>query len=88
MANFFTERVERRRQRVILQGLLREIRQEKGFNQAQFAERLGAPQFFVSRYETGERRLDLLEILHICEALNTPLPQFVERLNERLATPI
>ena len=33
------------------------------------AERLKRPQSFVSKYETGERRLDVVEFLEVAEAL-------------------
>jgi transcriptional regulator with XRE-family HTH domain len=34
------------------------------------ARRLGKPQSFVSAYENGQRRINLLEFLRIVEALN------------------
>ena len=33
------------------------------------AERLGKPQQYVSRYETGERRLDIFEFMDVAAAL-------------------
>jgi hypothetical protein len=33
-----------------------------GFTQAEVAEQLGRPQSFVSKYEAGQRRLDLVEL--------------------------
>ena len=49
--------------------LLKELRESKGVTQAQLAERLEIPQSYVSKYETGERRLDFVETAEICEAL-------------------
>jgi transcriptional regulator with XRE-family HTH domain len=60
--------------------LLRTIRQEAGLRQVDVAERLGRPQSFVSKYESGQRRLDLIELRAICQALGTSLPKFVRRL--------
>lgn len=37
--------------------------------QADLADRLGKPQQFVSRYEVGERRLDIVEFLLVANAL-------------------
>lgn len=68
----------------IVTHLIREIRAEAGLRQADLAERLGARQSFVSKYESGERRLDLLEIRAICTACGVSLATFVERLEERL----
>lgn len=59
--------------------LLRKIRLEADLRQQDLAERLNRPQSFVSKYESGERRLDLLEVRAICEACDTSLPAFVRR---------
>jgi transcriptional regulator with XRE-family HTH domain len=53
--------------------------------QHDLAERLGEPQSFVSKYETGERILDFVEVRDICRALGIPLVEFVRRLEESLA---
>lgn len=55
----------------LFQKALAEARQEKGRTQAEVAMRLGKPQSFVSKYESGERRLDVVEFLEVCEALST-----------------
>ncbi|WP_425373914.1 helix-turn-helix domain-containing protein [Listeria monocytogenes] len=34
------------------------------------AQRLGKPQQYVSRYETGERRLDIFEYLDVAKVLS------------------
>ncbi len=39
---------------------------------------------FVSKYESGERRLDLIELREICEALKISLADFVNRFEESL----
>ncbi len=67
-----------------LQELLREIRREKGFSQVGLANRLGRPQSYVSKYESGERRLDVVEVWEICRALGTPFEEFARRLKERI----
>lgn len=50
--------------------LLRALREEAGLTQVQVAERLGEPQSFVSKYESGERRLDVLELAQVAKALD------------------
>ncbi len=67
-----------------LQALLREMRSEAGLRQADLARRLGQPQSFVSKYESGERRLDILELRDVCRCLDVPLQEFVRRLEENL----
>jgi len=42
-----------------------------GITQQQLSEKLNRPQSFVSKYENGERRLDLIELIDICNALSS-----------------
>ncbi|MGB3535907.1 MAG: helix-turn-helix transcriptional regulator [Microcoleaceae cyanobacterium] len=44
-------------------------RKSAGITQQKLAEKLGKPQSFVSKYERGERRLDIVEFLIIARAL-------------------
>lgn len=55
------------------------MRREKGLTQSQVAARLRRPQSFVSKYESGERRLDLVELRAVAEALDSRLREVVER---------
>ena len=48
---------------------LKKIRIEQGLTQNVIAERLQVPQSFVSKYENGERRLDVVEFMEVAEAL-------------------
>ena len=59
--------------------LLRRLRVDAGLSQVNLAKKLRQPQSFVSKYETGERRLDLLEIRQVCRAVGTSLRDFVDR---------
>lgn len=65
-----------------LQKLLRKIRVEAGLTQMALASRLAKPQSFVSKYESGERRLDLVELDQICKAVGIGLVRFVERFDK------
>lgn len=49
--------------------LLIEYRERAGLTQTQLADRLGETQSFVSKLERGERRIDVVELFAICEAL-------------------
>ncbi|PJE01897.1 helix-turn-helix transcriptional regulator [Mycobacterium sp.] len=60
--------------------LLRQLRREAALTQAQVAERLDVPQSFISKYESGERRLDVIELRHVAEAIDTTLEVVVSRL--------
>lgn len=49
--------------------LLIEARKAKALSQTALAEQLNRVQTFVSKYERGERRLDVIEFLDVAEAL-------------------
>ena len=62
--------------------LLRQLRLDVGLTQVEVARRLGVPQSFVSKYESGERRLDIIEVKHVVAALEGDLSSLVARLLE------
>lgn len=68
------------RDRTRLQDLLKQIRLDAGLTQAQMAEQIGQPQSFVSKYESGERRLDVLELLQVCSAAGISGADFLRKL--------
>jgi DNA-binding transcriptional regulator YiaG len=62
--------------------LLRQLRVEAGLTQVQVAAQLDVPQSFVSKYEAGERRLDVIELRHVAKVLGVSLRDFLDRLGE------
>ncbi len=68
----------------VLQELLRSERARAGLTQWGLAEKLGRPQSFVSKIESGERLLDLIELKEVCETLGLPLVEFVRRFEVAL----
>ena len=60
--------------------LLVEARKEAGLTQVDLAKKLSRPQSFVSKFERGERRLDVIEFLDIAEALNVDPYKFLSRV--------
>ncbi len=75
------------RRRLRLQSLLRDIRTSAGLLQADLGKRIGADQSFVSRYERGERRLDLVELEQICGACGIGLTALVVAYEKDQAAP-
>jgi transcriptional regulator with XRE-family HTH domain len=76
-------RANRKNQKALL-SLLREIREEAGLRQVDMAKAIRMPQSVVSKYESGERRLDILELRQICDAVGLTLNDFVARLERAL----
>ncbi len=66
-----------------LRSLLRQLRLDAGLRQVDLARLLGEPQPFVSRYETGERQLDVAELDVICQALDTTLDRVIADWQDR-----
>lgn len=71
----FTEKYTRFRR------LLIEIRQSSKLTQVQVAQRLHKPQSFVSKYERGERRLDVVEFLEVAKALEVNPSELLTQLD-------
>ena len=61
---------------------LRHLRKRAGLTQVQLAERLGEPQSFVSKCEAGERRIDLIELRAICEAMDVSFITFIDEFDQ------
>src|ERR1051325_4384377 len=64
--------------------LLRGLRVDKGLTQSELASRLARDQTFVSKYESGERRLDILGLGEVCHATGTDFVTFIRRLDKEL----
>jgi transcriptional regulator with XRE-family HTH domain len=71
----------------VLADLLRQIRLDADLRQSDVAEALKRSQSWVSDYEAGQRRLDLIELRQVCEACRVSLTDFVERFEKGLAVP-
>lgn len=63
--------------------ILRGLRTKASLNQTDLARLLGKPQSFVSRYEASERRLDLVELREVCNALGITLQAFVAEFEDK-----
>jgi transcriptional regulator with XRE-family HTH domain len=60
--------------------ILVDARKAAGLRQEDVAERLGKTQAYVSKYEQGERRLDVEEMIEVCEALGLNPEQVVRQI--------
>lgn len=61
---------------------LAELRRDAGLTQVELAERLGVTQSFVTKYETGDRRLDLFQLRAVCRELGVGLTALVTEFDE------
>jgi len=64
-------------------GLLRKMRKENELTQVQLAVKLEKLQSYVSKYELGERRLDILELCDVCDACGVDVLDFIRELRKK-----
>ena len=58
-------------------GRLKQARVEAALTQVEVAKRLKRPQSFVSKIESGERRVDVVELGELAKLYRKPLDFFV-----------
>ncbi|WGK88336.1 helix-turn-helix transcriptional regulator [Pseudomonas migulae] len=59
-----------------------DARKKAGLTQTMLSSRLSKPQSFVSKYERGERRLDVIEFLEVCELLGADPHELIRNLEK------
>lgn len=64
--------------------LLRQSRKTLNVYQEELARRLGVPQSYVSKVETGARRIDVVELLCWLDALEVDPETFVRELHQQM----
>jgi transcriptional regulator with XRE-family HTH domain len=67
-----------------LPSILRAARKRIGLTQTELARVLQRPQSYVSKYERGELRIDILELRQICKAIGISLATVVRHLEAML----
>jgi len=78
-SSVFTKKYQRFRE------LLIKHRKNTDVTQKVLAETLNKPQSYVSKYESGERRLDLIEFLDVAEALQLDKCKFIQDLEKKVS---
>lgn len=59
---------------------LRDVRKAAGLTQTDVAHRFGAHASFVSKCESGERRIDVVELAQFCRLYRISLSDFLKRV--------
>lgn len=60
--------------------LLRQERRNAGLTQAALAKKLRRPQSYVSKYERGDRRLDVIEFIEVARVIGFDPHDFLRKL--------
>jgi ribosome-binding protein aMBF1 (putative translation factor) len=74
----------RSRQRALMLRLLVQLRNDAALDQATLAHQLDITQSEVSKYERGERNLDVLRLREWLQALEIELLDFINALDQQL----
>lgn len=62
--------------------LLVQARKDAGVTQVELGKRLGQRQTFVSKFELGERRLDVAEFVTVCHAIGVDACGLIKRAED------
>ncbi len=68
----------------ILGEVLLRAREKAGLKQSDVAARLGLPASYLSKIENGTRRLDVIELIQIAEAMGVDPAAIVRELRNRI----
>ena len=69
---------------VLLGEIVVRTRESAGLKQREVAERLGLPASHLSKIEAGTRRMDVVELIRLAEAMGCAPEEIVRELKERL----
>ena len=62
--------------------LLKRARLDAGLTQVEVASRLNQPQSYVSKCESGERRVDVVELMDFADLYQKQIQDFVRSIDE------
>jgi len=65
--------------------LMVQARKAAGLTQQELADRLHKPQSFVAKYEGGERRIDVVEFLTVCQAIGADPAKLLKSLKNAIS---
>lgn len=65
--------------------VLRETREQVPLTQMELASKLNVTQVFISKCESGQRRLDLIELRAWCTAMDVSTADFLKAVEDGIA---
>tara|TARA_B110000879_G_C11011116_1_gene447028 strand:+ start:577 stop:816 length:240 start_codon:yes stop_codon:yes gene_type:complete len=72
------------RRREAFRAAVKDVRKNANLTQNELASQMGKYQSYVSKYESGERKLDYVEVVEIMDACNTTMSAFDRLYKKRL----
>lgn len=80
------ETIRSPRQRLLILRIT-EARRKAGLTQAELAARFGRHQPFIANIESGQRRVDLVELIDLADVIGLDLHRIIEELESLPAGP-
>lgn len=68
----------------LLLEMLYQLRVSSGLRQSDLADQLKVPQSFISKIESGERRIDFIELREILKCFNTNIMEFLTEFENKI----
>ncbi|MEO6260627.1 MAG: helix-turn-helix transcriptional regulator [Thermoanaerobaculia bacterium] len=73
---------------IVLGEVLVRARERSGLKQREVAERLGMPASYLSKMESGTRRMDVIELIRVAEAMKSDPAEIIRDLQEALGSSV
>jgi len=73
--------IHNKRHKRLVEAIVRK-RKEAGIRQVQLAKKLKRSQTWIARLESGERRIDVIELIELAEVIGFNAPDLVASLQE------
>ena len=70
----------------LLGDILARARERAGVKQSDAAAKLGLPASYLSKIENGTRRVDVVELIQIAEAIGADAAELIRELQRQLST--
>ena len=71
---------------ILLGRVLARVREGRGLKQSEVAASLGLPASHLSKIESGTRRIDVIELVRLAEAMRLDPAEIIRELQESLRT--
>jgi transcriptional regulator with XRE-family HTH domain len=71
---------------VVMGRVLVKVRESAGIRQSDVASRLGVPPSWLSKVESGTRRLDAIELIRVADAMGLQPSSLIEEIRAALAS--
>lgn len=72
---------------VVLGRVIRDARERRGLKQMEVAARLDLPASYLSKIEKGTRRVDVIELIRIAEAIGTDPADLITEVRRAIERP-